>query len=107
MDIELVNEGSSVIFGVTFLDENGASVVPNAIAWSLLTDDNTAVVEEEPVTPAASVSVAVNGTYLTLGNQYDQGYRTFVVESTYDSSAGSGLPVVGKMRFRIEDILGV
>lgn len=108
MDIDLVNEGSTIIMTVAFVDEDGEPTAPTSMNWSLLYDDDQPIVEEQSVGfVAATTSIAVSGTWLTLANAYDRGYRTFIVEAVYDSDAGSDLPVVGKKRFRISDVLGV
>lgn len=106
MDIDLVNEGSTVVFRIVLTDENGESATPDSLSWSVLTNDET-VVATGTSTPGATTSVVVNGTWLVRQNEYDQGYRSFVSTCLYDSNLQSGLQVVGVYRFKIVDVLGV
>lgn len=104
-----VNEGSTAVFTVTFTDENGEAVEPNEIAWSLVTREGGIVNGREDVavaTPAAVVDIVLSGDDLALvaGSNNE---RALVVKATYDSGAGSDLPIREMTLFAIRDLLDV
>lgn len=59
-----------------------------------------------PLTPAPVMEVVLSGEDLRLWPN-DHGIRRLLVEVTYNSDAGEGLPVTGEVEFQIEDLVGI
>jgi len=92
---------------VTFTDETGASVSPSAVTWTL-TDRSGNVVnsrQDVSVTPGASVSFALSGNDLAITGNDAQ--RVLLIEATYNSSLGTGLPLKAQAFFTIAELVGV
>jgi hypothetical protein len=99
-------DGSTYIITATFTDEDGNSVTPNTLTWSLRNGAGNIVNEREDVsvTPAASVEVVLSGDDLL----YSDGHaRYFTLSGTYDSDAGTGLPLRAEAYFLIDNLVGV
>lgn len=103
-----VNEQSTVVFTVTFTDEDGQSVVPNTIIWSLVTMAGEVVNSREDVAvsvPAASIDIVLTGDDLAVTS--DNSQRALVIEATYDSAAGNDLTLKEQAVFAIDNLLHV
>ena len=99
-------EESTYVITCAFTDEDGAAVVPAIITWTLTNGDGTTVNSRKDVAvlvPAASVSIVLSGDDLALSEGRDN-YRKITVRGTYDSSLGSGLPIVGEAEFVITNV---
>lgn len=99
-------EGSTYVVHAAFYDEDGAAVVPTSVKWSLF-DVDEAIVNSRTdvnVTPAAEVDIVLAGADLLLT---DGPFRNLVIECTYDSTLGVGLPLVAEANFHIHDVAGV
>ena len=73
-----------------FLDESGDPVTPITLVWSLL-DGLGAVVNgrlDVPITPAASVTIALSGDDLIFSDDPLPDERHALFEGTYTSSQG-------------------
>ena len=100
-------EESTAKVTVTFTDEDGASTTPTAVTWAL-TDAAGNVInsrEDVAVTPAASVSFLLTGDDLAIGSNGTQ--RVLLIEATYNSTLGSGVPLKSQATFRIQDLVAV
>lgn len=90
---------------VSFYDEDGDAVVPTAIHWSLVNTANDVINNREHVAvsvPAASITLALYGDDLELEDPDNESeVRRLVVTATYDSTLGTGLPLVGVLEFRV------
>lgn len=98
-------ERSTYVVDVSFFDENNAAVIPTAIYWTL-TDGNAIVVNSRlvvSVTPAASVSILLSGADLAIGYGLLEKTRKLLIEATYNSTLGSGLPLKEEITFEIDD----
>jgi hypothetical protein len=92
-------EDSTYVVTADFTDEDGAAVIPNAITWSLEDPDGNAVNGRTDVAigvPAASVDVVLEGDDLDPG-AWDPARLLMTFEADYDSSLGSGLPLIGQL----------
>lgn len=97
-------EQGTYVITAAFTDDDGAAVVPNSITWTLLDTDEEVVNgrEDEEVTPAASsIEIVLQGDDLTPGR------KTLLIEATYDSDAGSGLPLKKAVYIAVDDLPGV
>ena len=100
-----VMDGKAKIFTVTCADEDGNDVAPDTMTWSLFNSDDDVVDSRESVTvtsPATSNTILVSGTANSLLTDPDR-YRLFVVEWTYTSDAGSGIPAGDMADYYIVD----
>jgi hypothetical protein len=92
-------KGSTGAFTVEFFDEAGEVVVPNSVSWSLYQQKQIVNEREDvSVSPASSIEIVLSGNDLVGGVQY------LVVEGTYDSSAGSDLPLRDWVAFNVKTI---
>lgn len=99
-------EGSTYVVHAAFFDEDGVSVVPATIVWSLYNVSEEIVNSRTDVnvTPAAEVDIVLSGADLSL---VDGHFRNLVIECTYNSTLGIGLPLVAEANFHIRDVAGV
>lgn len=102
-------ERSTYAITVPFVDEAGASVTPTAATWTLL-DKVGAIVNSRNdvvITPATTVTIVLSGADLALDAAYSGKTRIVLVEWTFNSSIGTGLPGKDNIRFTIADLVGV
>ena len=97
-----VLEGGTIIVGASFEDEAGSSVVPNTLTYTVLNEYEEVVnsLEDQTISPASSIEVTLSGNDLPAGKLY------FIIEGTYDSDAGSGLPLKGYATFTVQRLPG-
>jgi hypothetical protein len=105
----LAVEKSTYPITISFFDEDGAAVVPNAstITWSLFDSGGNVINERTnvPAVSAASITIVLSGNDLALGSYGS--LRVLKVECLYNSDLGSNLPLKDSVSFRIEDLVGV
>jgi hypothetical protein len=106
------NEKSTVVFTITFKDENKAAVIPSSITWSLLTPKGTIVNNRKDVsvaTPAASIDIVLSGNDLATGSTKVNATvnRHLTVKAVYDSDAGTGLTSTEEFVFLVYNLSGV
>ena len=97
-----VLDGGTIILSASFKDEDGVAVTPNELTYTLLNEYEEVVNSREDVsiTPAESVSVTLSGADLPAGTHY------WIVEGTYDSNAGTDLPLKGYATFTVQRLPG-
>lgn len=107
---EAANEGGTYIIPVAFTDEDGSSVVPSSITWTL-TDGTGAVINEREdvavAVPAASIDIVLSGDDLVVTESSDVVPRYLYVKAIYDSDAGTDLPMTGEAIFPLNNLKGV
>lgn len=101
------NEESTYVISAAFADEDGDSVVPSSITWTLTDASGNVINEREDVsvTPAATVNIVLSGDDLVIGT--NGGSRRVTIRATYNSSLGTGLPLKDECLFNISDLLNV
>ena len=101
----LATEQSTYIITVAFTDEDGASVVPKTVVWTLTDTSGTVINSRTQVsaTPGASVDIVLSGDDLAITGETGK-ERNVVVEATYDSSRGNDLPLTDGVRFTISPL---
>jgi hypothetical protein len=102
-------EESTYVVTATFTNEAGTSVVPTSVKWSLLNTDGTIKNGRSQVsvaTIATSVNIVLKATDLTVITG-DTGDRILLVEATYTSSYGTGLPLKKEYPFNITRLKGI
>lgn len=102
-------EKGHIVIDATFADENSASVIPNAITWTL-TDKLGAVINSRNQvavsTPATTVTILVSGDDLAIST-YGATDRRLLIEWAYNSSLGNDIPDKVEVRFNIADLVAV
>lgn len=103
-----VNEKSTAIFTVSLTDEDGKSVVPKSLAWSLVGSEGGVVNSRERVAiepPTSANDIVLSGDDLAMVNPaLREEKRWLVVEGTYASDAGEGLPFTDEVQFTIYNL---
>jgi hypothetical protein len=102
-------EKGTYVVSLSFENEDGAALTPAALTWSLF-DENGSIVNSRLhvsiAVPAASVNVVLSGNDLVYSDS--QSKRIMVVEGTYTSSYGTGLPLKSDpIEIPIQDLMGV
>ena len=102
-------EQSTYVVKIDFLDEDGVAVTPTAATWTLTDPAGNVVNSRTAVSissPASTVNVVLSGLDLALEG-YSTSTRHFLVEATYNSTLGNGLPLKAEATFEIEDLVAV
>jgi hypothetical protein len=103
------SEKSTYIVTAEFFDENGVAMIPSSIKWTL-TDMNGNVINSRHeiviAPPTQSITIVLFGADLALGDN-DLGERALLIEATYTSTLGAGLPLNEELDFKIGDLVGV
>ena len=98
---------STYIITAAFTDEDDNAATPTALTWTLTDDSGTVINSREDVeveSPSSSEEIVLSGADLDVG---DGSVRILTVEGTYNSDAGTGLPLKEQVRFTIEDLTAV
>jgi hypothetical protein len=112
MPVELTThavEESTYTVTVSFTDDAGVAVTPNAgLTWKL-TDGLANVINSRSavsITPGTSVTIVLTGDDLaltgTLGRE-----RYITIEGTYNSDAGTNLKLKEQIKFIVDDLIAV
>jgi len=102
-------EKSTLLVAVAFQDEDENAVTPKDITWSLTDARGTVINDRDQVAvdpPAASIDIVLSGDDLTLAQGVGP-WRLLTIEATYDSDAGTDLPLKESARFKIENLIAV
>ena len=112
LDITATEQGTIVV-RAAFTDEDGDTVTPASdVLWTLTDTDGTVINsrEDEIVSAAAAVNIVLSGDdlqILTAEASESVVERRILVETTYNSSLGSGLPLKKSGAFLIENLAAV
>jgi len=101
------NDKSTGVITLAFKDAAGTAVIPTAITWTLMNAAGGVVNSRTAVAvavPAASVDIVLSGEDLDYA---DGETRRLLVQATYNSTEGSGLPLKEEIVFTINDLTGV
>jgi len=103
-------EQSTFVITASFTDEDGNTVTPNAVTWSL-TNSSGAIInsrEDQEEAPASSIDITLKGDDLALQDgETVKGVRILTVEATYDSDLGSDLPLKESAQFIVDNLVAV
>ncbi len=102
------NEQGTIVVRAAFTDEDGDAVVPaSSVAWTL-TDTSGNEIATGTESAAASVDIVLSGSNLALQTgESGTVERLILVETTYNSTLGNGLPLKKSGAFLIEDLAAV
>jgi hypothetical protein len=110
ISIGTANEKGTAIVTCAFTDEDGTSVVPTSIKWTLVDMFGTVINNRDRVVvtvPAASVNIVLSGNDLLIlprEVRAEQVDRFIVIEALYDSSLGVGLPANEEGSFKLRNL---
>ena len=104
---EAVERGTYVVT-TTFTDESGESIVPASCTWSLRNNAGQIVNSRSSVATvlATAITIILTGDDLLYEPTVNT-FRTLTIEATYNSSIGSGLPLIDEYTIPIRPIEGV
>lgn len=103
-------ERATYAIQVSFTDETGAAVVPNAgLTWTLLKSDGSIVNGRAnvAVASASTITIVLHGDDLALTAGERSKSRTVLIQGTYNSTLGTNLEIKDTVKFPIVDLLGV
>lgn len=92
---------STYIVAAAFADEDGDSVIPDTVAWTLYDETDMSTINTGSPTPAASVNIVLSGTDLAIATGTKR-YLLLKIDATYDSDLGNDLPLVQYVRIVVE-----
>lgn len=100
-------EKSTIMFKCEFFDEYGSDVTPVTLVWTLTDTSGTPIndrEQEEVVTPSQTEVIVLSGDDLQVVDETSiQEGRHLVVEATYNSTHGNGLPLREVVLFAVEN----
>lgn len=102
-------EESTYIISIAFYDDTAQPVTPNEVHWTLSDGRGNIINERANVaaTPAPVVDVVLSGPDLAMTDAKDRGRRRFTVRATYDSDAGTDMPLNQEATFNISRLVNV
>lgn len=97
-------EKSTAIVTATFVDEASNPLTPNTLTWTLKDLEGNVINSRSAVSisPATTINIVLSGDDLAVTDGNEE--RIVLIEGTYNSSYGSGLPLVAACRFSILNI---
>jgi hypothetical protein len=104
-------EESSFTLSVSFTDDDGNAVTPNAgLNWTLTDRTGKTVINSREtviITPASTVYITLSGKDLSLLSTEKAKHlsRILTIQGTYDSSLGVGLSIVDECHFTVENLV--
>ena len=101
-------EESTFVLTLSFTDEDDAAVTPKTGTWTLTDEAGNVInsrLDVEISALASSVDIVLSGDDLAIGTY--GGQRVLLFEGTYDSDAGTDLPLKDQVRFTIDNLVGV
>jgi hypothetical protein len=104
-------EEGTYIITAEFVDDDGDSVAPDTLTWTLTDSSGTVINSRTSVSvssPTSSEDIVLSGNDLALqtGESGDT-LRLLTVEATYDSDAGLDLPLKDVAFFYIKDFKAI
>ena len=105
----VATEGSSYVVKLPFKDEDGTAMAPVSLTWTLAAEDGEVINSRyrQNVTPlATTVYIVLSGNDLQLidrRNTYEN--RILLLEGTYNSTYGTGLPFKKEILFRVRNLI--
>jgi len=101
-------DGGSAVITLAFEDEDENVVVPSNLQWQLMNKHleimNSLSFANNDFT---GDTVVLSGDDITLEDSSDSGERYFCVKGLYTSDAGADLPIIGELKFTIQDIRNI
>lgn len=104
MTIRIVNEGSTAIVTIEYIDETGTTMVPESSYWQLMKRDGT-IINNRSFTNGTFIgtTVVMTGDDLMIDSTKDI-IRIFAIKGLYNSSLGSNLSFSEEFEFNIRNL---
>lgn len=102
-------EESTLVVTASFEDEEGSAVVPDSLKWSLVNRDGSVVNGRDNVevtSLSSEVDIVLSGDDLAKDGPGEV-ERWIVLQATYTSTLGSGLPLKDQAAFYIVDLKSI
>uniref|UniRef100_A0A6M3J3J1 Uncharacterized protein n=1 Tax=viral metagenome TaxID=1070528 RepID=A0A6M3J3J1_9ZZZZ len=102
-------EQSTFVIQCDFTDEDGNAVAPVTLTWTLTDSDGTVINSRTAVavsSPTSTEYIVLSGDDLALTGTAQEA-RYLLLEGTYDSTYGTGLPIRESVEFAIENLVAV
>lgn len=102
-------EGSTFIIRVSFFNENGNSVIPAVISWTLTDIKGNVINNREDIifeNSESIVNIVLSGDDLSLDDD-SPAVRVATVKAIYSSDLGSNLVLQEDYQFMISNVKGV
>lgn len=99
--------GGTFIVTCAFTDEDDSPVAPDTLTWSLYNSDGEIINSREDVaieSPSTSEDIVLYGDDLVVGVGHDEDECHLIINGTYTSSAGAGLPLRNQLNFYVVDL---
>ena len=99
-------EGSTYVVRLSFFDEDGVAEVPTTATWTLTDPAGTVIntrLDIAIAAPATTNDIVLSGADLTIGVNGPE--RVLMVEATYTSGLGVGLPLRDECWFVIDGLV--
>ena len=103
----LAPERGTYVVNAAFTDEDGTSVVPDTLTWSLFDASGATVNSRAGIniaSPAVNVDILLSGDDLDIDDGKE---RYLLIKGTYTSTLGVGLPLHDQAVFGVEDFVGL
>ena len=107
---EVADEESTYVVTAAFTDEDGTTITPDTLTWTLTQTDGTVVNSRSAVvvaSPAASEDIVLKGDDLAILEGERMEERIVTIEATYSSGLGSGLPLKSEIHFHVRNLKAV
>lgn len=98
-------EKSTYKITCAFTDDDGTAVNPASLTWTLVNDAGTVVnsrLDVSVVSPTTPVDIILSGDDLDISTYGKQ--RLLTLTATYNSTAGSGLPLKSEVSFLVDNL---
>jgi hypothetical protein len=103
-----VNEDGTIVFDVSFFDEDGIACTPASAAWTLY-DDNGVIINSRSavaIAPLADVvHLVLSGNDCQTLGASDSLERILYLAWTYNSTLGAGLPATEEILFKVKETI--
>ena len=106
-DIRAV-ERSTYIVHCVFADEDGTPTLPATdVQWTLTDQGGSTVYGSGSITAAPEVDIVLTDDVLRFPENSASAIRVLLVETTYDSTLGSGLALKDSAEFVLDNLVAV
>lgn len=104
-------EEGTIVFTIVPTDEDGETISFSDLGnpqWQMSTLDGSVIPGcSYSDSSMSALDFVVKGPQLSILNSDDTGVRVLTFTATYDSSAGSNLPLHAECKFKIQSLIGV
>lgn len=99
-------EEGHIAFDCQFYDETGETVTPDTVQWTLTDTNGRVITTQTGITPATTITILITGEQLALPDPLLI-KRHCLVEWTFTSTLGAGIPDKNQIEFNIQELTAV